>query len=109
MNIWEIDKVLLFIVLVLPGFISLKVYNLIVANKNRDFSKSVVEAVCYSILNFSILSWLILIISKGNFNNSHPVLYWASIALIFVIAPTAWPFIFLWLSKLKFSDYNAFC
>lgn len=106
MNIWEIDKALLFLVLVLPGFISLKVYSLLVAGQSRDFSKSIVEAVCYSVLNFSILSWLIVIVSKEGFVADNPFIYWGAVALIFVIAPTIWPFIFLWLSTLQIFKKN---
>lgn len=101
MNIWDIDKALLFIVLVLPGFISLKVYDLIVAGENRDFSKSIVESVAYSVLNFAALSWLIIKINTPNFQMENPFNYWAYLVLIFIIFPSVWPFIFIWLSKLK--------
>jgi len=101
MNIWEIDKAFLFLVLVLPGFISLKVYTLLVASETIDYSKSLVEAICYSVLNFSFFAWLIAIISKNSFAENSPILYWIAIAIIFLIAPSVWPFVFLWLSKQK--------
>jgi len=101
MNIWEIDKVFLFIVIVLPGFISIKVYDLIIAGDKRDFSKSLIEAIAYSVLNFTVLSWLILIVSKVDFSKNHEFLYYLSIIFIFIIVPSIWPFLFIWLSKLK--------
>jgi uncharacterized protein DUF6338 len=101
MNIWEVDKVFLFITIILPGFISIKIYDLIVAGDKRDFSKSLVEAISYSVMNFGLLSWLILIISEKSFAKEHQNIYFASLALIFVICPIIWPFIFVRLSKLE--------
>jgi len=106
LNIWEVDKALLFLALVLPGFISIKVYSLIIATELRDYSKSLVEAVCYSVLNFALLSWLIVIVSQENFYSDHPVTYWLALAVIFVITPAAWPFLFLQLSALSFFKKN---
>ncbi len=99
MNIWDIDKAALFIVLVLPGFISLKVYDLIVAGENRDFSKSIVESIAYSVLNFAVLSWLIITISAPNFQAENSFLYWFSVLLIFVVFPALWPFLFIRISR----------
>lgn len=101
MNIWEIDKVFLFLVLVLPGFISMKVYDLIIAGEKRDFSKSLIEAIAYSVLNFAALSWLIVYVSSSNLLESKQTLYWLSILLIFIIFPALWPFLFVRLSKIK--------
>jgi len=101
MDIWDIDKVFLFIVLVLPGFISLKIYDLIIAGDKRDFSKSIVESIAYSTLNFAVLSWLIILISKKSFSVEHEILYWVSIIFIFVVCPIIWPFVYVWVSKFK--------
>lgn len=101
MNIWEIDKTFLFIVLVLPGFISIKVYDLIVAGDKRDFSKSIVESIAYSVLNFAALSWLIILISSDTFSKEHGFFYWISIVLIFIVFPAIWPFLFVRISGFK--------
>ena len=61
MDIWEIDKALLFVVLFIPGFISIKVYELLIASEKRDFSTSIAEAIAYSAINFAILWWPISI------------------------------------------------
>lgn len=106
MDIWEIDKALLFLVLVLPGFISIKVYSLLIAVEARDYSKSLVEAICYSSLNFAALSWLIVTISSEGFSSEHPFIYWSGLLLVFVGAPSAWPFLFRWLAELKIFKKN---
>ena len=92
MNIWEIDKVFLFLVLVLPGFVSIKVYSNLIASDKIDFSKSLIEAICFSALNFGILAFPISFINSGNLLESSPVFYWLSILTVFVLFPAFWPF-----------------
>ena len=99
MDIWEPDKIILFLTLFMPGFISIKVYGLIVASKPRDFTSSVLEAIGYSVLNFAVLSWLIFLITSHNFEELNPTLYSLCIILIFFIFPIIWPLLFIWISK----------
>lgn len=106
MNIWEIDKTFLFLVLILPGFVSLKVYSWLIASESRDYSKSFVEAICYSVLNFTFLSWILFFITKDGFITSHPFYYWLSIFVVFLIAPASWPFLFLWISTFEIFKKN---
>ena len=94
MDIWNADKLTLFLVFFLPGFISIKVYDLMVPGERRDFSKSLLEAISYSTLNFAALFWLIAVIQNGNFYRSHFVLYSLSVAIIMVGVPACWPFLF---------------
>ena len=60
MNITNISDFLLFLIIFLPGFISLKIYDLLVPSAPRDFSKSFFEVIAYSALNYGFFSWLIL-------------------------------------------------
>lgn len=99
MDIWEIDKVFLFLVLVLPGFISIKVYSNLIASDKIDFSKSIIDAICFSALNFGILAFPIIFIDNSSYIKSSPFLYWIFIVLVFVGFPTFWPFVYLWAIK----------
>lgn len=101
MDIWEPEKIILFLAFFMPGFISIKVYELIVATKRHDFSNSVLEAIGYSVLNFTVLSWLIILISSPDFNKNRPILYFICIIIIFFIFPTIWPLLFIKASKSK--------
>lgn len=83
---WDPQKLGLFLLFVLPGFISLKVYDLIVPAERRDFSKALVDAVCYSTLNAAIF-YLPISATSG----------WAHyLAWLvgFLVAPASWPFVF---------------
>jgi hypothetical protein len=53
---FENEQVLaLFLVFFVPGFLSLKVYDLLVPGERRDFSRAAFDAVAYSALNFGVL------------------------------------------------------
>jgi hypothetical protein len=95
MDIWNADKLALFLIFFVPGFISIKIYDLLVPGETRDFSKSLLEAVSYSTLNFAALFWLIALIHGGNFYQQHFNLYYFSVFVIMVVAPACWPFVFL--------------
>ena len=94
MDIWNIDKLTLFLIFFLPGFISMKVYDLMVPGEPRDVSKSVFEAIAYSTLNFGVLFWLIAIIQADDFYHRHLILYSMAVAAIMVVVPACWPFLF---------------
>lgn len=48
LNIWELDKLVLFLFFFVPGFIALKVHDLCTPTERRDFSKAWFDAVVYS-------------------------------------------------------------
>lgn len=102
MDIWEIEKLILFLAFFMPGFISIKVYRLIIATERHDFKNSFLEAIGYSVLNFAALSWLLLAISSASFKTSHPILYSIFIILIFLVFPAFWPIAFVKIAQWKF-------
>ena len=65
-DILTIEKLLFFIVFFIPGFISIKVYDLMIPGERRNFSDSLFQVIAYSIFNFVIFSWLIYIIYANN-------------------------------------------
>ncbi len=93
MDIWQIDKLLLFLVLFVPGFISMRVYDLLIPGERRDFSNCLFEAIGYSALNFAALSWFIVLVHSAGFPAAHPVWYGLSLAFILFVAPALWPWV----------------
>lgn len=98
MNVWEIDKLVLFIILFIPGFISIKVYDLLMPTARRDFSTSLFEVIGYSCLNFAALFWLIILIHSGNFYEEHEGYYFFLLFVIIFIVPVWWSLLFVKLS-----------
>jgi hypothetical protein len=102
MDIWNVDKLTLFLMFFVPGFVSLKVYDLLIPSSRRDFSKSVFEVVGYSALNFGALSWLIYLIHHSNFPATHEYWYLFFLFWILVGVPVLWPFLILKAFSLPF-------
>jgi hypothetical protein len=101
MDIWQVNKLILFLIFFIPGFLSLKVYDWLVATERRDFSKSLFEVIGYSAINFAALIWLIIPIHLNNFYESHLILYIVCLLIILFIFPICWPFLFIRLSGAK--------
>lgn len=95
MDIWSLDKLVLFLALFVPGFVSIKVYRLLVPSERRDWSSSLFEAIGYGVLNFFAWAWLIVILQSGTFYADHKAWYYVLWFLIVVIAPAIWPILFL--------------
>jgi len=87
----------LFVIFFIPGFISLKVYDLFIPGEQRDFSKSFFDAVAYSSLNFVPFLWLIAIVRSGSVTPSR--LYVAMI-LVLVLMPVGWAILLLQIRRL---------
>ena len=75
MNIWDENKLALFIAFVVPGFIAIKVYELLSPSTQVDTSKQVIDAVSYSCLNYAILLWPIYCVESSDLRTSHPQIY----------------------------------
>jgi len=86
----------LFLVFFIPGFITLKVYDLMVPGESRDFSKSLFDAVAYSSLNFAALLWLVGILRSGILT---PWLWYAGMFFLLIVMPAVWPLLVLWIRR----------
>ncbi len=101
MDIWELDKLVLFILFIIPGFISLKTYNLIFPAEKIDSSKQIIDAICYSCINYALVFWAILIVEKINLYKQCEYTYYAFYGFIILITPVIW--VLLWR---KFRTFN---
>lgn len=81
-----------FILFIIPGFISIKIWCLIVASDSKKIADNIFEVISYSCFNYASLSWLIIIIMK-NFEwfTHHMFLLILFILLILLIFPVLWP------------------
>lgn len=82
----EFDRVDEIIILVVPGFVSLRIWTLINPTARMKPSHYVLDIVVYSVLNFVALSWLIEIT-----RDSSAFLRVAAGIVVMVAAPAAWP------------------
>lgn len=97
MDIWDGNKFALFIGFVVPGFIAIKVYELLSPSSQPDSSKQLIDAVSYSCLNYAILLWPIFLVESGGIKSSHPQLYILFYMAVLFLSPVlivfAWKFL----------------
>jgi hypothetical protein len=89
----NIDSVRLFIVLIFPGLISMKIYRLLMPARPIDWSNALVEGLFYSIINFALFLPLIVPIHLDNFPSEHPIWYSICGVAVLLAGPILWPII----------------
>jgi len=102
MENFTFNNISLFIIFFLPGFISTKVYDLLISTDRRDFSKSLFEVIGFSTINFALLSWLIYLNIVNTFWTTYPILFILSVIIIFFIFPSILPIIYLKIIQTKY-------
>lgn len=95
MDILEKGKLFLFVLFIMPGFISMRVYRLFHPSADSDTSKVLIDVVSYSCINFSFLLIPIYLIESNHIFISHPVLYYLFYLFVLIIAPVLLPIILL--------------
>lgn len=90
MDIWETDKLLLFVAFVVPGFISLKTYELLFPRALKSSADQLIDAVAYSSINYALLLWPIYEVETHGIRASHPTAYILFYVFVLLIAPISW-------------------
>jgi hypothetical protein len=91
MDIWSADKLVLFIAFVVPGFISLKTYELLSSSTpSKEAAPQIVDAIAYSSVNYAILLWPIYEIEFRNVRASSPTWYILFYVFVLLVAPISW-------------------
>jgi len=94
MNPFTSETIRLIFIFFVPGFISMKVYSLLIPSDSIDFSKSILEAVSFSCINFALLYVPIVSIHSDDFQYVHPVWYYIVTLIVLFIAPIVWPILY---------------
>lgn len=102
MNITDFSDYFLYLVIFLPGFLSLKVYDLLVPSAPRDFSKSFFEVIAYSGLNYAIFLWPLNWGFTSFINGKINIIFYLILFVVMIVGPVSWPAIFLKLSRNSF-------
>jgi hypothetical protein len=102
MDIFQIDKISLFIIFIIPGFISMKIWGFMVPTKTRNMNEIFLDVITYSCLNFTLTSWLIVIIGKEGFQKEHFNLFVVCLLLILFVFPIVWPVLLRFIVQTKY-------
>lgn len=95
MGILQFDNFSSFLFFIIPGFISLKIYDLFVPNERRDFSKSIFEVIAYSSFNLIILLTVVGELNTYNFDINNPILSHFFLLIGFIVMPILWAYTYL--------------
>jgi len=90
MEIWDGNKLLLFIAFVIPGFVSLKTYELLSPSATKESNKLLIDAVAYSSINYALLLWPIYEIETHKVRDVYPTAYALFYVFVLFLAPVAW-------------------
>ena len=101
MNIWDTDKLILFIAFFIPGFISIKVYELFIPSEKKNAQHVILDAVTYSCINYAIFSWLLFLDIHYNLHQKAPVVHSLILLLILFASPVLLALFYMWLRKSK--------
>lgn len=93
MNIWDADKLVLFVAFAIPGFIALKAYELMFPGIREDPGNQIVDAVAYSCINYALLIWPVVAVEALGWRAGHPVLYGVFWLFVLFVAPVLWSFL----------------
>ncbi len=88
-----LDNAWLFMLFVVPGFISIHIYKLLMPTKDVDWKNSIIEATFYGALNFAISLPVIIPINNDRFITKHFGLYVSLMMVVLLITPIILPII----------------
>lgn len=107
MDIWEIDKLALFIAFVIPGFISIKAYQLAFPGTERATSDQLIDAIAYSSINYALLIFPIIAVESGTLRDTCRSLYYLFYIFVLFLAPIIWVLLWKYLRTRDFFQRNA--
>ncbi|SWV62076.1 Uncharacterised protein [Klebsiella pneumoniae] len=94
MDIWDKSKIVIFLLFVIPGFISMKMYSVLRPNAIFDTSKAIIEIVSYSCINYAIWFIPVYFIESNKVYAAHPFAYFLFYLFILFASPTLLAFLF---------------
>lgn len=105
----SVDTLLLFALIFVPGFISIKAYDLIYPGAQRKMSENALDAISYGCINLVVFWWPLAFIYKAGWVASHPLRFYLALLLMFLVMPFLWPVLIrylhgTWIGRLLFMD-----
>src|ERR1043165_8488853 len=83
----DIDRFILFVLLVFPGMVAMRTYRLLMPARQVEWKDSIVEALFFSVLNFAIFFPLIPLIGEDGFPENHRYLFSTIVSMLIIPCP----------------------
>lgn len=113
-----IERLQLFLLIVFPGILAIKVHDLFYPPQKRDFGSSLLEAATYGLINFGIWVWPLLYINQADFAKNHAGWYTLGSFVFLVASPIllacllawarTWPLVTKWIGWPNKSAWDDF-
>ena len=87
MEKYTLENLIPVLIFIVPGFVSYKIWTILIPTENKKLSDQIIEILCYSAINFAVLFPLFFIVSK---NNNYCIII-PLLILIFLVFPIIWP------------------
>lgn len=87
MDIFEVDKLVLFIAFVIPGFISIKAYQLFSPMVEHPAAEQLIDAIAYSCINYALFILPIWLVETSDLKEMNFVLYYLFYLMVLLVAP----------------------
>ncbi|MBU9818172.1 hypothetical protein J1781_25425 [Rahnella sp. C60] len=97
MDIWDKNKLLIFILFVIPGFLSMKIYSVLHPNARLDTSKALMDVVSYSCINYAFWIVPIYFIESNHYFSSASFSYYLFYIFVLFISPIVLTVFFVWM------------
>jgi hypothetical protein len=81
------ENLQLFLMLVVPGFIALTIYDLFIPSERRAASETLVQATTYGMINLGLMSWAVVLMRGYELADRAPVAYAAATVGMLVVTP----------------------
>lgn len=82
-----IESLPLYLVLIVPGFVAIKVYYQFVPGERPNFNNAVLEVITYSMINLGIMSWLVVLLNRPPFPDKHLNWYLVGHFVVLFVSP----------------------
>lgn len=104
LELFEINKLMMFIAFVMPGFLAIKAYDLfVVAAARKSSSEQLIDAATYSCINYMIWLPFVYMVEQSQIKNVHIWLYVLFYIVVLFFSPIA--ISYLWV-KVRIKKFN---
>ncbi|WP_429173868.1 DUF6338 family protein [Aeromonas salmonicida] len=106
LDLLELNKVLLFVAFIMPGFIAIKAYELFaVGSERRSTSEQLIDAISYSCINYVLWLPAVYLIESSELRNVHLWLYILFYLLVLFASPVVISYFWIKVRVKRFKEH----
>ncbi len=101
---WLIDPEVVGAVLALvwPGLVSIHVYRLLIPSARLDWAQGILQGFFFTVIDYVLGLPLLLFLLRTDNLEHHPIVYWTSLILLWLVGPVVLPVFWKWIRGKRF-------